>query len=124
MISIDNADTYFSSTGHVNAAVWAAFTDDQRAAAVASARRVLSRGLRREMADNEAAYAEGDTERDEYAVYEQALHMLVNGRITDASSGSPYPIAVKTSEEIKRASYYSEEALRWLGWTGAAAVRG
>jgi len=124
MISRDNADIYFDASSHVNAAVWAAYTENQRTAAVASARRVLARALRREMNDDEAAYVEGDTERDEYAVYEQALHMLVNGRITDADSGSPYPIAVKPSEELKRSSYYSEEALRWLGWNGAAAVRG
>lgn len=124
MIDLNGADDYFSASQHVSAAVWAAFTTAQRAAAVASARRVLSRALNRAMSDVEAAYAEGDRYRDDLAVYEQALHMLLNGMITDSDSGSPYPIAVKHDDDGKPAPYYAPEALRWLGWTGAAVVRG
>ena len=124
MINLDGADAYFSGTNHVSAAIWAAHTENQRTAAVASARRVLARALARQMSDTEAAYAEGDRYRDDLAVYEQGLHMLVTGMITDSDSGSPYPIAVKQDATGKPAPYYAPEALRWLGWTGAAVVRG
>lgn len=124
MIDVDGADSYFSGTNHTGAAVWASFTVNQRIAAVATARRVLSRALNRMMSDDEGAYTEGCRYRDDLSVYEQAYHMLVNGQITDSDSGSPYPVAVKRDEDGKPAPYYSPEALRWLGWAGAAVIRG
>lgn len=124
MIDIDGAETYFAS--HPRGAVWAAFTSEARAAAVVHARRVLSRGLNRALSDTLSAYVEGDRYRDDLAVYEQALHMLETGRVADGSSGMPYPVAVQPQAEgdSRPPELYAPEALRWLGWTGVAVIRG
>lgn len=124
MIDIDGAEAYFA--GHPRGAVWAAFPGESREAAVAHARRVLSRGLNRKLDDALDAYEEGDRYRDDYAVYEQALHMLSTGRVGDANAGAPYPVAMQPAGDgpTNPPDLYAPEALRWLGWTGAAVIRG
>lgn len=129
MIDYDNAQIYFGAANHHKAAVWAAFGSAARAGAIAAARRVLARALGRTLTDDEAAYAEGDRTRDEYAVYEQALWMLENGQIADATGNDPVPILTGRSDAAdgsgdKNFGIFAPEALRWLGWTGAAAIRG
>lgn len=129
MISFDNAQTYFSATSHHKAAIWSAFGTSHRRGAVAAARRMLSRALGRAMNDSEAAYAEGDRTRDEYAVYEQALWMLEHGQVADATGNDPVPVLTGSVDVAAKGqgdtcSVFSPEALRWLGWTGAAVIRG
>jgi hypothetical protein len=90
---------------------------------------VLTRALGRPLNDAEAAYSEGDRTRDEYAVYEQALWMLENGQIADATGNDPVPILAGRQDTADGSggnsfSLFASEALRWLGWTGAAAIRG
>ncbi len=125
MIDFEGADEYFRAGHHVRGGVWGAYSEAQRAAAVASARRILSRGLSRSMRDDLGEYEEGDRYRDDFAVYEQALYMLEHGRIVDTDAGAPYAIAVDTGPAPESPTgLYSPEALRWLGWTGAAVIRG
>lgn len=116
-INITNADAYFSN--HHKTAIWTAFDTDMREVAIQSARRILSRGLGRAMNDNETDYKEGDMSRDEYAVYEQAIHLLEHGRIATEPEAMPYPTAMPESGRPdateERAPYYNPEALRWLG---------
>ena len=96
--------------------------------AIASARRVLTRGLVRALVDDEEPYREGDRLRDEYAVYEQALYMLENGQVADASGNDPVPVLTGRPEpSVARtagAGIYAPEALRWLGVVTAAVIRG
>lgn len=129
MIDFDGAQAYFGGNTHYKSAVWSAFDQGRRIAAVASARRTLSRVLGRSLRDNEPAFAEGDRRRDEFAVYEQALWMLEHGQIADASGFAPVPVL--TGEVDKAgvdadgvAGLYAPEALRWLGWSGVSAIRG
>lgn len=124
MIDIDGAEVYFAS--HPRGAVWSAFPSEARTAAVAHARRILARGLNRTLDDSLAAYAEGDRYRDDFAVYEQALHMLETGRVADATAGAPYPVATQPVDDGngRPVDLYAPEALRWLGWNGAAVIRG
>ncbi len=129
MINKANADLYFSE--HVKSPVWMGFTDELREAAILSARRLLSRDLKRALDDNEPEYEEGDYFRDEYAIYEQAIYMLENNRVVSLNQeSSPYPIAEaphgpqQDSLPTKKPFIYAEEALRWLGVNGAAVVRG
>ncbi|HON47402.1 MAG: hypothetical protein PHG74_07905 [Kiritimatiellae bacterium] len=128
MISFDRAQTYFGAENHHKAAVWSAFGQAHRTGAIAAARRVLSRGLGRSMDENEPAYKEGDRTRDEYAVYEQALWMLENGQVADADGNDPVPVLTgrPDTEDVRStsASVYAPEALRWLGMTGGAVIRG
>lgn len=128
MITFANAQTYFGAANHHKSAVWAAFGAGHRTGAIAAARRVLARGLGRAMSDTEEAYAEGDRTRDEYAVYEQALWMLENGQIADATGSDPVPVLTGKQDTADTrstsAALYAPEALRWLGMTGGAVVRG
>lgn len=128
MINFDSAQVYFGASSHHKAAVWAAFGAGHRKGAIAAARRVLTRGLGRTLDDSESAYAEGDRTRDEYAVYEQALWMLENGQIADATGNDPVPVLTGQPDASEArspgAGLYAPEALRWLGVTGAAVIRG
>ena len=74
-INVQGASEYFRNTTF--SAKWAEYSTEQRAAAVAQAKRELSKALGRAMREDEPPYADGDTKRDEYAVYEQALYSLV-----------------------------------------------
>ena len=73
------ADTYFDEKNHVDHAKWAAFDDDQRTAAVTQATRIITRALGSavgsETVDTDASY------QPDYAVYEQALYMLIHSDI-------------------------------------------
>jgi hypothetical protein len=129
MINLAGSQVYFGAANHHKAAVWAAFGQQHRTGAIAAARRTLSRALGRSLDDAEAAYAEGDHRRDEYAVYEQALWMLENGQIADATGNDPVPVLTGKADSAdgpadRRVGAFAPEALRWLGWTGASAVRG
>lgn len=124
-IDLNNANLYYSK--HHRSGVWSAFSVEMRTASIASARRILSRGLGRGLRDTEAVYVEGDQSRDEYAVYEQALYLLENGRIVNPGNNTPYPTAMPESgvpegESIGSIPLYSPDALRWLGNFNAAVV--
>lgn len=129
MINLAGAQTYFGAANHHKAAVWSGFGQQHRTGAIAAARRTLSRALGRALDDDEDAYAEGDRTRDEYAVYEQALWMLENGQIADAAGNDPVPVLTGKSDSADNSSNrstggFAPEALRWLGWGGATAIRG
>lgn len=128
MITYANSVSYFAA-GHMLAQVWSQAGETACTAAIAHARRLLSREIGRALRDNEAAYVEGDTTRDEYAVYEQAVHMLANGAIANAEGTAPIPILTGDSADPgsprkPSSSVYSNEALRWLGWRGTAMIQG
>lgn len=129
MIDFEGAQVYFGESNHHKSAVWSAFEQTRRTAAITSSRRVLSRAVRRELDDDEDVYAEGDSRRDAYAVYEQALWMLEHGQIADASGSAPVPVLTGDTDKAGVdddgiAGLYAPEALRWLGWSGVSAVRG
>lgn len=78
-MTLDSANTYFTDANHVQAAVWAAFSLDQKTAAIAQATRVLRRWNDDEALDDDVT-ADGDFPRPDLAVYEQALWILINSR--------------------------------------------
>jgi len=117
MIEVNRANAYFK--GHVKGVVWAEYSPDQKVGAIEQAKRELSRNFKRAMRDDEPEYQPGESLRDEFAVYEQALHTLeqvgivrgttgnvqdLTGRANDAGATAP-----KTQMEV------SPAALRWLG---------
>jgi hypothetical protein len=123
------ADTYFSPTTHVNAALWSNFTPNQRTAAIAQAKRQLSRALRMDLNENEAAYTGGVYVMESYACYEQALYLLLNSQIANAMGADPQPTItgmaeVDTGAIMNGAFGFATAALEWLNWSGAATVRG
>lgn len=118
MICIDNADAYFRS--HPMGANWEEYSADQRTNAVEYAKRELSRALGRPMKENEPPYSYGDRVRDEYAVYEQALYVLLRD-CQPKSTGVVMPSAEPdeaqpTSHTMASGKdHFAAEALRWLG---------
>lgn len=127
-IDFTGAQVYFGTANHHKAAVWSGFGQGHRTGALAAARRVLARGLGRAMRADESAYNEGDRTRDEYSVYEQALWMLENGQVADATGNDPVPVLTGKADTADTrapgASLYAPEALRWLGMIGGGVVRG
>jgi hypothetical protein len=78
MINADGAQVYFGSGSHPESATWTKFEATAQAAAIVQARRDIATVLRRALDESEATYAEGDVYREEFAVYEQALHIAKN----------------------------------------------
>lgn len=117
-ITIARANEYFSR--HVSCEAWNEYSSEQKEAALAQARRDLSRALGRAIRDDEPPYAEGDRTRDEYAVYEQAVYTLlreVNPRgVTDSPVPSLNQTEIPAAGKSRMSGYgkYAPEALSWL----------
>lgn len=117
MICLQNANAYLKSRTLWEA--WNEYSGDQKEAAITQARRDLSRALGRPMKDDEPPYQEGDTKRDEYAVYEQAAYSLLTNALPKGG-GSMTPSL--TPDETKPKGHtladgygkWSKEALSWL----------
>ncbi len=118
MIAITNADTYFKA--HPMGAVWNEYSTDQRKSAIEYAKRELSRALGRPMREDEPQYVYGDRTRDEYAVYEQALYVLLRD-CQPKSAGVVMPSAEPDEAQptahtmASGKDHFAAEALRWLG---------
>ena len=118
MIDIRNADAYFAA--HPMGHAWKEYAEDQRTAAIEYAKRELSRALGRAMNEAEPPYGYGDSLRDEYAVYEQALYVLLRDS-QPKSTGVVMPSAEPDEAQptahtmAKGKDHFAAEALRWLG---------
>lgn len=116
MINIENANAFFLA--HTYSRQWLEYSHEQRAAAIAQARRDLSRALGRSMRENEAPYEEGQRKRDEFAVYEQAIYTLLRNSQPEGKRAVVQPLDTAESvEKLKTspAGKFSMEALSWLG---------
>ena len=127
MIDYAASLTYFRN--HPHGAVWTAAGATQGAAAIAHARRTLSRALARPLDDYETTYIEGDTEREEYAVYEQALWSIENGIVAGGDGATPLPVLSSSPDSPDSArqsdrQFFAPEALRWLGYRGVTVIAG
>lgn len=128
-ISIESANQYFSTENNVNASVWLKFPEQVRTGAIASAKRMFETELRRPMKEDEPPYFAGMTRREDLAVYEQALWLLLGTPWGDASNGDAISCLQGQSEIAlseamgKKRERFSPEALRWLGWGGVVLVR-
>lgn len=129
MINVAGAITYFGAINHTRSAVWSGFSSgNKQAAAVAEARRQLAREFGRALDDNEPAYVEGDTYREEYAVYELALYLLTSGQIANAEN-DPQPVLtgmaeVATGMEANHMPNIPDACLKWLNFSGRTIIRG
>lgn len=119
-INAAGATSYFQ--GHPRGVVWQKAGDPLKEGAITHARRVLSRAVGRALNDSESAYVEGDLVRDEYAVYEQALHMIENGLLSNAEGTAPAFISTdpkagkgKRSAKQRDPALIAPEARNWLG---------
>lgn len=132
-IDIDNADAYFAPGKHHLAQVWLKFDRKSREGAVVSARRAFERALGREM--DEADPPAGSRRNDAYAVFEQALWILLGTPYSDAANGSASARAVLKGRNGNARpavpatatggrSAWSYDALNWLGGVRNVLVRG
>ena len=118
------ADTYFDAENHLDFALWFAFDDEQRTAAVAQADRLLSRALgspmTSETVDTNAAY------QPNYAVYEQALYMLIHSNaVPNGEQSAPHWSAAGTDGEVKEKMNplaLCPEARQWMDWQYGASI--
>ena len=116
MICVQNANNYFS--GHALSRAWNEYSGEQKDAAILQAKRELSAELARPMAEDEPPYKFGDRTRDEYAVYEQAVFILLQ-RCHPEGGGDATPVLdaenAKTLVPDSFAGRWSKDAIRWLG---------
>jgi hypothetical protein len=114
--TVSNAEAYFAPTNHIRAATWAKFEADQKAAAIAQAKRVLARAASVDDIETELDLDTGMSA--EYAIYEQALWMLTNTPMANADETMPLPEATdpETESNARRAqtAIIAPEAMRWL----------
>ena len=117
MICLQNANAYLKSRTLWDA--WDEYSGDQKEMAITQARRDLSRALGRPMSDDEPPYQEGDTKRDEYAVYEQAVYTLLRNALPKGG-GSSVPSLEPDERKPKvhtlslGGGKWSMDALSWL----------
>jgi len=88
-LTLEVANVYFGDENHARSSVWEGFDDPARRAALAHATRIISRALQTdvtgESVDASTFY------RPDYAVFEQALHLLVNSRaIPNGEQSAPH----------------------------------
>ncbi len=115
MISVQNANAYFAA--HVFGKAWGEYTGEQKDKAILQARRDLSRALARPIRDDEPPYREGDPTRDEYAVYEQAVYLLLRDVLPEGSGDATAPLDESKASPTPRSvcGRWSADALSWLG---------
>lgn len=117
MINVSNANTYFE--GRTVGRWWREYSGAQKSAAILQAKRDLAKAIKRPLNENEAEYKEGDTLRDEYAVYEQALYSLLRDALPEGTGEALPPINVEEKRpKLESLSVgngkWSVEALAWL----------
>lgn len=123
--SVTGSETYFDKANHLRSAVWAKFNEDQKAAAIAHAKRILNRATRPE--DETTWDFETDIDTDEgmnpeYAIYEQALYMLMNMPMDNADGSFAMAQAADPQADSKarkaETGLIAPEALAWLTESG------
>ena len=124
-IDLTAANGYFAKGNHPEAKVWAGFGDpdpDVQRAAIAQAKRdiALFSKLDPDDAENQPADPTDPLAfpRIDFAVYEQALYVLENGRhVADGAAGATKFIAGRTVPDGARerqGAWIAPNAIRWL----------
>lgn len=111
--TVSTANTYFAEDNNTRSSLWGKHTSRQKSAALATAKRVLTRYLRESVTDL-TVDAEKSFQPD-YAIYEQALFELITAVLSDGNEAGPKWVG-KAPEEFELESFdgISVEASRWL----------
>ena len=123
--SVTNAEVYFAPTNHIATSSWARYDPEQKAAAIAQAKRVLNRAYTNRTSTSTVVDIERDLARiivwglnPEYAIYEQALFMLQNQPMFNADETMAIAEAADPESSTKarkpNEAVIAPEALRWL----------
>jgi hypothetical protein len=114
--NVQSAEAYFAPTNHIRSAHWKKFEAEQKAAAIAQAKRILNRACRSE--DIETDFETDEDSNPEYAIYEQALYMLQNLPMANADETFAVADAVDYESDTKTRrqdqGIIAPEARRWL----------
>tara|TARA_Y100000310_G_scaffold211955_1_gene212754 strand:+ start:349 stop:735 length:387 start_codon:yes stop_codon:yes gene_type:complete len=116
-MDINGADGYFAKDNHSRAGVWGKFSSDLKKAAIAEAKRDLTRILKRELDEPSDATDLTEFPRDDYAIFEQALYRLENSVIADGSQATAKFIAGRTeTNEVRERHTFAlaPAARRWI----------
>jgi len=96
-INKDGADTYFAPTNHARGGLWERFDPGAREGAVAQATRLVTREIGEEITDE--TVDDSISYRPDYAVFEQALHLLMNSdAIPNGGETAPHFAGVDSME--------------------------
>jgi hypothetical protein len=117
-INLAGANDYFADGNHPRASVWQGFANspDLQKAAIAQAKRVWVRMLKRDLEDPTDPTDATEFPRDDFTIYEQALYELENGIIADGSLATSKFIAGRTKPDEARersVQAIAPEAMRW-----------
>jgi len=137
------ADDYFEPRNHVLGGLWAAFDTEDREGAIQHSIRRLGQERahvrRTSTGDSPAAQSDlidedtttpSDWPREDLAVYEQALHMLIHSDAVADSTKTAPKWAGKRIKELREEggdpNFISTEARRYMGWSsrGRHVIRG
>lgn len=114
--SVTGSETYFAPANHLRASIWAKFEENQKAGAIAHAKRILNRACA--MDDIETEIDVTMEINPEYAIYEQALYMLMNVPMNNADGSFAVAMAADPKAESKarkaETGLIAPEALAWL----------
>lgn len=94
--TLSDADQYFRPNNHLNAYDWSKVETDQRTAAFNQAKRELEVYLDRDLEDPVTAT---EKYRDDYALFEQALYILMKTPRTKGPGGSAVIDLAKDEEK-------------------------
>ena len=122
--TVQDADAYFSPKNHVKAQSWKSFESDDKEAGFNQAKRELELSLGRDLQDPTSTTSK---QRDDYALYEQALFILSNSQRQLGVGQSKVVDLDKQKEgtqEDKRGLQIAPEASRYLGINRIKLVRG
>ena len=129
-ISRENADAYFNINTHLMGKLWNDDLDEiDKNASIAHAKRIIERHLGISDIENETISTTAQW-RPDYAVYEQALWMLIShpNQADGTKSGVKWPTVTGEGEPVQFGDVVlSPEAKRWLlikQGSGARIMRG
>jgi hypothetical protein len=118
-ITLALANAYFAPTNHIHSKLWTDSEEKTRAACLAMARRIVTRALT-DVYDDEDDVASTDAVAYGYAVYEQALYILIGQGVGNAEGTVPGWPAQGPDADEKSARQFNPEVLcrecrLWLG---------
>lgn len=115
-LDLTGANAYFA--GHMEGSIWGDYTEPQRTAAIAQAKRELATFIGAPL--TATASADGDTVRHDCAVFEYAYRLLLNSRhnATAGDAATPDVAFESGGTARRRESPLTQLVLRFLGVTG------
>ena len=122
--TIEDADEYFAIDNHMAGPLWEKYNKDEKAAAFASARRVIERERGADLVDPIEG-SDNDDLRDDYAHFEQTLWMLLHSPYRADSTNTGVSFDVGDEEASSKAmNTICDEASKWLWWEESQTFRG